>query len=109
MTLEVQIRPLPNGRGIPLPGYQTSGSAAMDLHAATVEDVLLRPGETRIIPCGFSLALPPGYEAQIRPRSGIAAKHSIIIPNAPGTIDPDYRGEVMVALLNLSEHDFRIT
>jgi dUTP pyrophosphatase len=107
-TLEISIQRLPHSQGIPLPAYQTDDSAAMDLHAAIDENVVLQPGETRLVPCGFAIALPSGHEAQIRPRSGIASKHSVVIPNAPGTIDPDYRGEVKVALLNLGKQPFTI-
>jgi dUTP pyrophosphatase len=107
-TLEIKIQRLPGGQGIPLPAYQSGDSAAMDLHAAVEEEAILQPGETRLVPCGFSLALPSGFEAQIRPRSGIASKYSVVIPNAPGTIDPDYRGEVKVGLLNLGKQPFTI-
>jgi dUTP pyrophosphatase len=107
-TIEIQIQKLPGGAGLPLPAYQSVGSAAMDLHAAVEESVMLQPGETTLIPCGFAMALPPGYEAQIRPRSGLASKFSVIIPNSPGTIDPDYRGEVKVPLLNLGKEPFPI-
>lgn len=108
-TLEVKIMRLSGGEDLPLPSYQTGESAAMDLHAAIDVDVVLAPGDTKIVPCGFAIALPSGYEAQIRPRSGIASKHSVVIPNSPGTIDPDYRGEVKVALLNLGTQPFTIT
>jgi dUTP pyrophosphatase len=107
-TLEIKIQRFPDSHGIPLPVYQTGDSAAMDLHAAVNDQVVLQAGETLLVPCGFAMALPPGYEAQIRPRSGIASKYSVVIPNAPGTIDPDYRGEVKVALLNLGKHPFTI-
>ena len=91
-----------------LPTYQSDLAAGMDLHAALSEPVTLDPGEIRIIPCGFAMALPPGYEAQIRPRSGLACRHGISIPNAPGTIDADYRGEVKVGLINLSRVPFAV-
>lgn len=105
-TLEVKIHKLPGSQGLPLPTYQTVDSAAMDLHAAVPDQIVLQPGETQLVPCGFAIALPPGYEGQIRPRSGIASKYSVVIPNAPGTIDPDYRGEIKVALLNLGTQPF---
>jgi dUTP pyrophosphatase len=106
--IEVKIKKLRGCEDIPLPTYQSADSAAMDLHAAVVQPVVLEPGETRLIPCGFAIALPEEHEAQIRPRSGIASKHNVIIPNAPGTIDPDYRGEIKVALLNLGKQAFTI-
>ena len=80
----------------------------MDIHAAVNKDIVLRPGETTLIPAGFYMEIPPGYEAQVRPRSGLAVKHGIGIPNAPGTIDSDYRGEVKVILTNFSKNDFVI-
>jgi len=86
---------------IPLPRYMTSQSAGMDICAAIVEDQLLEKGEIALLPTGFAMALPPGYEAQIRPRSGLAVNHGIGLINAPGTIDADYRGEVKIAVINL--------
>ena len=91
-----------------LPDYQSDHAAGMDLHAAWSEPVTIESGEIRLIPCGFAMALPEGYEAQIRPRSGLACKHGISVPNAPGTIDADYRGEVKVALINHSQASFTI-
>ena len=88
------------GVDVPLPSYQTLGSAGMDLPAAVLEPVTLAPGERRLIPCGFAIALPDGYEAQIRPRSGLAHRFGVTVLNAPGTIDADYRGEVCVLLVN---------
>jgi dUTP pyrophosphatase len=89
-----------------IPRYQSDHAAGMDLHAAIRAAVTLAPGDIRLIPCGFIMAVPFGYEAQVRPRSGLATKHGISIPNAPGTIDADYRGEVMVALINLGSKPF---
>ena len=89
-----------------MPKYATALSAGMDLHANIDEPVTLRPLEHRLIPSGLFIALPPGYEAQVRPRSGLALKHGITVLNAPGTIDADYRGEVGVLLVNLSDKDF---
>ncbi len=89
-----------------LPEYQSKQAAGMDLHAAIAESVTLEPGDITLIPCGFIMALPAGMEAQVRPRSGLAVKHGISVPNAPGTIDSDYRGEVKVALVNLSRSRF---
>jgi dUTP pyrophosphatase len=84
-------------------------AAGMDLRAACKEDVTLLPGKRALVPCGFRMALPPGYEAQVRPRSGLAIKHGLILPNSPGTIDADYRGEVCVILANLGDEAFTIT
>ena len=83
------------------PAYQTDGAVGLDLPAALAERVTLQPGARTLIPCGFAIAIPPGYEGQVRPRSGLALRHGLSIPNAPGTIDPDYRGEVKVLLVNL--------
>ena len=91
---------------VPLPRYATDGSAGMDLCAAVSEDIILQPGETVLVPTGFSIELPQGYEAQVRPRSGLAIKHSVGILNAPGTIDSDYRGEVKVILTNFGKNEF---
>lgn len=109
--LAVPIQRLPHGADVALPGYQTAHAAGMDLHAALPDDqpVTLEPGEIALIPCGFAVALPVGYEAQVRPRSGLAVKHGISMPNAPGTIDADYRGEVKVPLRNLGREPFTIT
>ena len=89
-----------------MPAYQTADSAGADLRAAVAEPVVLQPGERAVIPCGFAMALPSGWEAQVRPRSGLAVKHGITVLNAPGTIDADYRGEVMVPLINLGSDAF---
>ena len=89
-----------------LPAYQTDQAAGLDLHAALAEPVVLEPGDIRLIPCGFAMAVPAGYEAQVRPRSGLALRHGISLPNAPGTIDADYRGEVQVPLINLGREVF---
>lgn len=95
-------------RDIPLPAYSTEHSAGMDICAAVDGEVVLKAGETALIPSGFAIALPEGYEAQVRPRSGLAIKHSIGILNSPGTIDADYRGEVKVILTNFGQKDFVI-
>lgn len=91
-----------------LPQYQTDHAAGLDLHAALAEPVSLAPGAIQLVPCGFAMAVPHGYEAQVRPRSGLATKHGISMPNAPGTIDSDYRGEVKVPLINLGRDVFTI-
>jgi len=101
----IAILRLPHARDLPLPAYQTDGAAGMDLLAAVAADspLTLLPGERRIVPAGISIALPPHLEAQVRPRSGLAAKQGITVLNAPGTIDSDYRGEVGVILINLGQ------
>lgn len=91
-----------------LPHYQTRHAAGMDLHAAIAEPVILNPGDIRLIACGFAMAVPVGYEAQVRPRSGLATKFGISMPNAPGTIDADYRGEVKVPLIHLGREPFSV-
>lgn len=93
---------------LPLPRYATDGSAGMDIYAAVTNDVVVPPGETALIPSGFSVELPRGYEAQIRPRSGLAIKHQVGILNSPGTIDSDYRGEVKVILMNFGKSAFTV-
>ncbi|MFV0321315.1 MAG: dUTP diphosphatase [Alphaproteobacteria bacterium] len=106
--IEIQIKRLAHGKNIPLPSFQTAGAAACDLYAAIEQPIILKASEHRIIPTGFAMALPQGYEAQIRPRSGWAAKSAITVLNSPGTIDCDYRGEVGVILINLGQEDFII-
>jgi dUTP pyrophosphatase len=110
VTPTVPITRLPHGEGLPLPGYETAGAAGMDLRAAVPDDepFVLKPGARHPIPTGLAFALPPGFEAQVRPRSGLAAKHGVTCLNTPGTIDADYRGEVKVILVNLGEEDFTI-
>jgi dUTP pyrophosphatase len=110
MTVDVRIRRLAHAGDLPLPAYQTEGAAGMDLHAAVAETapIVLMPGRRTIVPTGFAIALPAGFEAQIRPRSGLAAKHGITCLNAPGTIDHDYRGEVQVILINHGDDAFEI-
>ncbi|MEZ4297964.1 MAG: dUTP diphosphatase [Polyangiaceae bacterium] len=96
----VRLRVTREAPDLPLPAYQTSGSAGMDLIAAVVADTPIPPGEWRLIPTGLRIAIPDGFEAQVRPRSGLALRHGLTVLNAPGTIDSDYRGEVKVALIN---------
>ena len=105
----MRVRRLPHGRDLPLPHYATDGSAGADLHAAVDADLVLAPGARAAVPTGFAFALPPGYEAQVRPRSGLALKNGIMLPNSPGTIDADYRGEVHVILLNAGHEAFVVT
>jgi len=100
--VKVQIQRVRDGKAaVPLPRYMTEGSAGLDLAAAVEDEVVLAPLERALIPTGFALALPPGFEAQIRPRSGLALKHGVTLVNSPGTVDSDYRGEVQLAIINL--------
>ena len=105
---EIKIAPLAHAAGLAMPSYATPQSAGMDLTAATENDITLAPGQRALIPTGLSIALPAGYEAQIRPRSGLAAKHGVTVLNTPGTIDADYRGEIKVILINFGTDDFCI-
>jgi dUTP pyrophosphatase len=106
----VPIRRLPNNLDLPLPAYETAGAAGMDLRAAIEEDapIVLRPGARFAVPTGLAFGLPDGFEGQVRPRSGLAARHGVTQVNTPGTIDADYRGEVKVILVNLGQEDFII-
>lgn len=106
----IAIKRLPHGEGLDLPSYETEGAAGADLRAAIPADtpLVLGPGKRAMVPTGLTMAIPAGYEAQVRPRSGLAAKHGLTCLNAPGTIDWDYRGEVNVILINHSEDDFII-
>lgn len=106
--LKVKIKRFPHSKDLALPSYATIGSAGMDLLYAGYEPVILKPLERALLPTGIAIELPDGFEAQVRPRSGLAIKHGITILNAPGTIDPDYRGEIKVALINLGQEDFPI-
>ncbi len=106
VTIEVQV--LPHGEGLPLPSYQTADASGLDLHAAVGEPVTIPPGGITVVPTGLKIAVPPGYEAQVRPRSGLALKHGITIPNSPGTVDADYRGEVCVIMLNAGRAPFTV-
>jgi dUTP pyrophosphatase len=108
-ALAVQIRRLPTSDGLPLPEYQTAGAAGMDLHAAVADEVEIAAGKIALIPTGLQIAVPDGFEAQVRPRSGLAVKHGISLPNTPATIDSDYRGEIRVPLINLGGEPFRVT
>jgi dUTP pyrophosphatase len=108
--VKVEIQQLPHGNGLALPAYQSAHAAGLDLLAAVPEDtpVMLAPGKHALIPTGLTIALPQGYEAQVRPRSGLAAKHGITVLNSPGTVDADYRGEVCVLLINHGDQPFPI-
>ncbi len=102
----IQVVRLPHGADLPLPAYATSGAAGMDLLAAVAAPVTIAPGARALIPTGLAIALPPGHELQVRPRSGLALKHGILVANSPGTIDEDYRGELQVILLNAGAEPF---
>lgn len=105
--IPIRLRRLPHGHGLPLPAYATTGAAGMDIVAA--EDIALAPGARHAVATGFAIAIPDGYEVQVRPRSGLALKHGITCLNTPGTIDSDYRGEVKVILANLGDEAFQVT
>ena len=109
-SVKVDIRQLPHGEGLALPAYQSAHAAGLDLLAAVPEDtpMILAPGKHALIPTGLTIALPPGYEAQVRPRSGLAAKHGVTVLNSPGTVDADYRGEVCVLLINHGDRPFPV-
>ncbi|MEC7623698.1 MAG: dUTP diphosphatase [Pseudomonadota bacterium] len=104
--IAVQLKRLPHGEGLALPAYATDGAAGMDVLAA--EDATIAPGQRHAVATGLSVAIPAGYEIQVRPRSGLALKHGITVPNTPGTIDSDYRGELKVILINYGAEDFAI-
>ncbi len=105
----VQVRRLPSSAGLALPAYQTPGSAGMDLHAAIEDDLTIAAGEIVLVPTGLQVAIPDGFEGQVRPRSGLAVKHGISLPNTPATIDADYRGEIRVPLINLGREAFLVS
>jgi len=108
--IKVDIRQLPHGEGLPLPAYQSTHAAGLDLLAAVPQDapLVLAPGRHALVPTGLAIALPDGFEAQVRPRSGLAAKHGVTVLNSPGTIDADYRGEISVILINHGSESFAI-
>jgi dUTP pyrophosphatase len=106
--MKIQVRRLPAARDLPLPTPASPGSAGLDLRAAVAADLTLQPGERALVPTGLALAIPPGWEGQVRPRSGLAIRHGIGLVNAPGTLDSDYRGEVSVLLVNLGQEPFTV-
>lgn len=106
-AITIELKRLPHGEGLPVPAYATPGAAGLDVVAA--EDVTLAPGARHAVATGFAMAIPPGYEVQVRPRSGLALKHGVTCLNTPGTIDSDYRGEVKVILANLGDAPFEVT
>ncbi len=109
MSIPIKIAPIdPSAKGLRLPTYATPGSSGMDLYAANETAVIIKPGGRALVPCGFTMEIPEGYEAQIRPRSGLAIKHGVTVLNTPGTIDSDYRGEVKVILINLGNEEFTV-
>jgi dUTP pyrophosphatase len=110
VTIKVDIQQLPHGEGLALPAYQSAHAAGLDLLAAVPEDapLILAPGKHALVPTGLTIALPPDYEAQVRPRSGLASKHGVTVLNAPGTVDADYRGEICVLLINHGNAPFPI-
>jgi len=110
LSIDIEVRQLPHGAGLALPGYQSALAAGLDLFAAVPENapIILAPGKYALIPTGLAIALPEGDEAQIRPRSGLAAKHGVTVLNAPGTVDADYRGEIGVLLINHGEVPFAV-
>jgi dUTP pyrophosphatase len=105
----IKIATLPHHQGLPLPAYQSEAAAGLDLAAAVAEDIIIAPGERALIPTGLIIELPAGYEAQVRPRSGLAIKNGLTVLNSPGTIDGDYRGEVKVILINLGQESFNVS
>lgn len=107
-NIKVQIKRLPNNTDLPLPKYMSDHAAGMDLYAAVTVDLAIAPGEWKLVPTGLAIALPEGYEAQVRPRSGLALKQGVSVLNTPGTVDADYRGEVGVILMNHSKQDLVI-
>lgn len=107
--IEISVKALPHYEALPLPDYQTAGSSGFDLLAACEEPIVLNPGQRFLVPTGISVALPPGTELQVRPRSGLAVKHGITMLNTPGTIDSDYRGEIKIILANLGQEPFTVT
>jgi dUTP pyrophosphatase len=108
VSVEIALKRLPHGENLPLPAYETAHAAGMDLRAAVPESepLTLRPGDRHAVPTGLSMAIPPGFEGQVRPRSGLALRSGVTCLNAPGTVDADYRGEVKVILINLGADDF---
>ncbi len=108
-AIRVSVKRLPHNEDLPLPSYESASAAGMDLPAAVTADVILQPGQRDLIATGLAIALPDGYEAQIRPRSGLAARNGVTVLNTPGTVDADYRGEVKVILVNLGTEPFTVT
>ena len=108
MIVSVAVKRLPHGEGLALPAYATPGAAGIDLLAAVAAPMVIAPGQRVLVPTGLAIALPPGYELQVRPRSGLALKNGIVLPNSPGTIDEDYRGELQVIVMNAGSEAFTV-
>ncbi len=108
MNIPVAVKRLPHSAGLPLPSYATTGAAGIDLLAAVGDPVVIPPGGRVLIPTGLAVAVPPGYELQVRPRSGLALKNGIVLPNSPGTVDEDYRGELLVIVMNAGADPFTV-
>ena len=108
LSINVMIKKLAHAADLPIPCYMTAGSSGMDLFAAVDKEVVLNPGAYQLISTGISLAIPPGYEGQVRPRSGLAVRHGLTLLNSPGTVDSDYRGEVKVILINLGTEKYQV-
>ena len=106
--IPIKIKRLDHNPDLPLPRYETEGSSGMDIRAAVDGPVILNPGEVKLIPTGFAISIPPGYEGQVRPRSGLALRHGVGMVNSPGTIDSDYRGEVSIVMINWGQMPFTI-
>ena len=109
MTPRLRVSRLAGAEDLPLPSYATAGAAGLDLRAAVTAQVVLAPGERTLVPTGLRLAIPAGYEGQVRPRSGLASRHGVVLPNSPGTIDSDFRGEVQVILWNAGPEPFAVS
>jgi dUTP pyrophosphatase len=107
--MKVEVKRLPNAGDLPLPSYATAGAAGLDICAAVERDIVILAGDRAFVPTGFSYAIPEGFEGQVRPRSGLALRHGLMLPNAPGTIDSDYRGELGVILINMGKEPVRIS
>ena len=107
-AVAIEVVRLPHARDLPLPSYATEGAAGMDLLAAVSEPLVIAPGARALVPTGLRIALPPGHELQVRPRSGLALRHGIVLPNSPGTIDEDFRGELQVIVLNAGAEPFTV-
>lgn len=107
-NIKVLVKRMAHGQDLPLPGYMSEQAAGMDLYAAVTDELLLQPGEFELVPTGIAMAFPPGFEGQIRPRSGLAIKYGVTLLNTPGTIDADYRGEIKLILINLGKNEFRL-
>ena len=108
MTVPIAVQRLPHGEGLDLPSYATAGAAGMDLLAAVAAPLVIPPGGRVLVPTGIAVAVPPGHELQVRPRSGLALRHGIVLPNSPGTVDEDYRGELQVIVMNAGDAPFTV-